>query len=249
MTFDWRGSPGRGWVLLLLLLPLSACVTTDIVSIRYLPAAAPSPAGPTDAPLAVGKFTDVRGGDPQWLGAVRSGFGDPIQKLKNDKPVDAMVALAFTDALRMRNRLADPAQAALGIEGEVEKLDCTQFMMHREARLRLAIRIIDLKTQETLLEKTYTGGKNETNFGNASTAALYVLTQKALGEAIDQVLADAEFTKAASRADAHAATAAARVPGKADVAGRLSELKALRDKGLITREQYEKKRQEILDSM
>jgi len=62
--------------------------------------------------VAVMQVTDRREDgreDPNWIGTIRGGFGNPNKRL--EAPVPEVVRQAFVDALRARGLLAPAAEA------------------------------------------------------------------------------------------------------------------------------------------
>ena len=95
---------GVGAVIKMLpLLLLAACGSTP-AQLRYTPTVTVAPG---DGKAHVGPVTDQRGEpDPNWLGAVRGGFGNPFKVLHGEQPATDMVRQAFSDGLAARGMLA-----------------------------------------------------------------------------------------------------------------------------------------------
>ena len=85
-------------VLLPLIISTIGC-STHMVSVTYQPTGQIVRNAPGEASVTVGRFSDDRGTDSNWLGAIRGGYGNPLKKLRTDKPTNEMVEAAFADAL------------------------------------------------------------------------------------------------------------------------------------------------------
>jgi len=72
----------------LLAAALSAC-TTDYVALRYAPTAGQTPAATQTPVVSVGAFQDARGGDADWIGAIRGGYGNPVKTLRSQRSARA----------------------------------------------------------------------------------------------------------------------------------------------------------------
>ena len=125
--------------------------------------AAPQTRSRPDTPLiSVGTFKDSRLGDhgPDWLGAIRGPMGDPVKKLRTQKPMQEVVEEAFADGLRARGIYAEPGHGRFVIEGTITKLDCSQFF-HREAHVHVDVRVIAAETHALVYAKAYQTDKTE----------------------------------------------------------------------------------------
>lgn len=94
-----------------LMLALGACSTTP-VSMPYSPSVAVQPLSGARPAVSVSERVvneRTRGReDPNWVGAIRGGYGNPLKVLTSPEPVDRVVARAFADALTVRG-LGGPA--------------------------------------------------------------------------------------------------------------------------------------------
>lgn len=90
-------------------LVLAGCGSTQS-AMPYAPTRVPVQVG---RPLVtVGTVTDSREGtkdDPNWIGTIRGGFGNPIKRLEAEGPVSGVIAQAFRDGLAARGMLAGGA--------------------------------------------------------------------------------------------------------------------------------------------
>lgn len=119
----------------LLCLGLAACGTTQ-VSMPYSATATPAVVGrPVVTVAAVTDRREDGREDPNWIGTIRGGFGNPIKRLEADRPVTEVVRAAFTDALAARGMLAQGAgRYALSVEVLQFKSD---QLSRREATVEL----------------------------------------------------------------------------------------------------------------
>src|SRR5215831_7599249 len=129
------------------LLAVCALACTTQVPLRYEPAASfqlPSDPAPL---ISVGELHNERPEHgPDWLGAIRGGFGNRLKTLRLQKPVTAVVADAFSDGLRARHLFAEPGQGRWVIEGTIVKLDCSEFV-NLEAHAHMDVRVLDAATR------------------------------------------------------------------------------------------------------
>jgi uncharacterized lipoprotein YajG len=138
-----------------LLLALAACSTTP-VDVAYRPgASAPAIAqGSAARPVvAVGAFADQRGEDPNWLGSIRGGFGNPLKTLTTPEPVAEVVRKAFADGLSARGLLADSG-GRYTLTGTVQEFDATQ-MARREATAKVTLTLKDASTGRTIVSEPF----------------------------------------------------------------------------------------------
>lgn len=221
----------------------AGCSST--VTLVYEPPASVGSAGPPLVQIA--RFRDERSKGPTELGVVRGGYGNVLKRIYTEPPVAEQVTRAFEAALASRGLLGRGEDAVLRLQGSVAKLDCNQYM-RREAHAELRVELVRPSTGERLFARSYdaeeTGASAATGVF-ASTGALVEMTERTLREAIDEALDDPDFL---------AAVAAQREPGRrrapaSDPAERLRELEALREQGLLTPDEYERKRAEILDAL
>ena len=92
----------------LLVLLAAACGTRE-AAMPYTPTVAVQPAAAGAAGRSAVAVSDRvanerRAGreDPNWIGTIRGGYGEPIKRLSSDAPVDRVVARAFADGLTAR---------------------------------------------------------------------------------------------------------------------------------------------------
>lgn len=90
--------------------------------------------------ISVGQFADARGESPNWFGAIRGGFGNPIKVMETDVPVSAVVATAFTTGLQERKALAPSTERGYEIRGTIKRFDCDQYA-RREATIDVELTV------------------------------------------------------------------------------------------------------------
>jgi uncharacterized lipoprotein YajG len=219
---------------------LAAVGCASSVDLVYGPPPAALPSG-ASVPVALGSFADARQNPPRRLGVVRGGYGNVLKRVNTRRPVAELVRDAFGEGLRARGLLGGK-DAVLTLEGRIEKLDCNLYFS-REAHSRIEVSLVDARGRERF-RKTYAEDREEGTgavgaFG--STEGLRRVAAEVLTATIDQALDDPEF-RAALRGQPQAT-------GATDARERLRELRFLHDQGLITDEEYQTKRREILDAL
>ncbi|HIM08145.1 MAG TPA: hypothetical protein EYG49_06365 [Gammaproteobacteria bacterium] len=180
-------------IIFLSLIFLTGC-SPYIPVIKYEPTASLEIKKSVVRTIKVGSFSDNRGTDLRWLGAVRNGFGMPIKKLFTDKLTSNVVSLAFKKALDVRNLSTGVPQ--MEIQGVIIKFDCST-MVNYEAHAHLRINVISLPSQEVLFSKTYRTDSTENGFGGGFYGGykdLAILAQRTLNETIDKFFLDPQFT-------------------------------------------------------
>lgn len=183
----------------LALLLLQGCASTHMVSMKYspTPAASTSVAG-VDSGIGVGSFQDKRDTDARWLGAIRGGYGNVLKRLMTNEPTSDEVRKSFMDALQARSIPLSNESAAVLIEGEILKLDCSYFF-NREAHAHLLIRVVSPANKAVLYTQSYRTDNKESGvgagiFGNVEHLAEF--QRKTVNETVDKVFADPAFINA-----------------------------------------------------
>ena len=190
-------------IAILLLVGLAAC-TTRTAPVVYSGSA---PASISTAPqvglgeVGVGEVIDARGeSDPNWVGAVRGGFGQPIKTVRAEQPVADAVRQGFVDALSARGLLAAQAPRYV-LRVVIRQFASTQYV-RRESNMNWQVALEEPVTGRRLyadiVEVTLVEGSAvslQTGvFG--STDALLELSNRAMSQAIDRVLDDSAFAAA-----------------------------------------------------
>jgi uncharacterized lipoprotein YajG len=175
---------------------LAGC--SEQASLHYTPAGTPrSGAAPSIAAVVTIDRRDEA--DPTWIGAVRGGYGNPLKVLHLSQPLKDVVADAVRDALRARGLLSPNGQAPFNLTVTVLKFESTQ-MVRREAEATIAIDLIDQATSkvtyhdQAAVDLVEGAGLAMGVLGSPSD--LQGLAQRALVQAIDQLLDNPAFASA-----------------------------------------------------
>jgi len=195
--------------------------------------------------VSVQRLADARSKGSNELGVVRGGYGNVLKRVYTDRSVAELVTNALEQALA--------TQGLLRLEGSILKLDCNHYF-RREAHTRLVLSLVDAATGEKIFSRRYEADETGISLAVgifARTKTIASMAERTLRDAIDQALADPDFIVAASTAPRLAAPAGARRTGptSSDTSERLRALEQLREEDLVTPEEYERKRREILDSL
>lgn len=150
--------------------------------------------------IAVGQFSDYRKHDPNWLGAIRGGFGNPLKTLETPKPVKEVVRDAFQDALKQRGLLASADDAKYRLNVDVLQYDCNQFV-RKEAHIKLDVKVIDLANNQQVFSDHVAVDNVEGSLLSvktgifASTEELRILAEKTLAQAVNDVFNNPDFNR------------------------------------------------------
>jgi uncharacterized lipoprotein YajG len=188
----WKFSRAALWACLAVG-ALAGCETSQ-VNLTYDPSAAKAvPANAAESVEFV-SVTDHRKHAANWLGAIRSGFGNPLKTLETPVPVKDMVAKAYEDGLKARGLFAS-SKAKYGMKVDVSQFDCNQYA-RREAHIRFDISLIELQSQKSIYDTVVTvdrvtGSVITFDAGIfASVEDLRKLANETLQEAVDKTLDD-----------------------------------------------------------
>jgi hypothetical protein len=220
---------------------LAACGTTQ-TKLSYSPTYSAAKLSPDAQPLSVGTFSDQRGETPTWYGAIRGGFGNPLKVLESDKPIASIVQEAFANGVRARG-MNPEGSSALQLSGVIRKLDCNQ-MVRREATVEIELVLTDTKSGRQRFKQTYSTYSIDGSLMSMKTGVfasvddLRLTTEKALNETVDKALDDSAF---------RAALLATNENQDDSVSEKLVELEKLRKNGLISEQEFETKRQKVLN--
>jgi hypothetical protein len=172
-------------------LGLAACGTTT-APLQYQP---PEARGLVrGAPVfAAVTATDTRGEkDPNWIGAIRNGFGMPLKELRTDAPVSDVVANVFTQGLAARGMLAQ-GSGAYALAVTVTTFECDQ-VERREAKVALALVVTDRRSGQVVYRDeaaadVVNGSALALDAGVfGSVEALRQVAMTALNQAVNQAL-------------------------------------------------------------
>lgn len=179
------------------LLFAAACTTTP-VTLGYQ--APPTVRSASKADVELATVTDHRKNGPNWLGAIRGGFGNPLKTLETPIPVKDVVGNAFTDGLKARSMKAT-GSGRFGLQVDVNQFDCNQYV-RREAHAKFQVTVLDRGTGKPIYTKNVVVDHVESNPNPfdagilASTEDLQHVADLALREAVDQALDDPELIAA-----------------------------------------------------
>lgn len=184
---------GAYLVLLVCALGTAACTTT-LVPLRYDPTSATVRTAPDIPLISVGAIEDARTVDhgPDWLGAIRGGYGNRLKTLRTEKPAQLVVEEAFADGLRSRGVFADPGRGKFSLEGKLEKLDCSQYF-NLEAHAHAQISVVRTDTRDVVYTRMVRADQTEGGLGAGifgSVETLRVLAERTLRELVDKTLDD-----------------------------------------------------------
>jgi hypothetical protein len=188
--------------LMLALVCLTAACSTTRTTLSYQPTKTVSPSS-TRPLFGVGKFSDDRGTDPHWLGAIRGGFGQPLKTIELSETASEVVEHAYSQALAARG-LLDSTAPRYVLAGKIVHLDCSQFV-RREAHADIDLTVIDSASGKPVFEqsfqKTVVQGDTVTLDAGifASVDDLKAVATQALNEMIDESLSSDVFRKTADR--------------------------------------------------
>jgi hypothetical protein len=228
--------------LLAVLSILFGCSTT-VVTLRYEPTTPVKTELDAKPVAAIGTIKDGRKEeDPRWFGAIRGGYGNPLKKLVGDRPMNETVARSLSDALKERHLLASGDDAVFRVEGTIQTLDCNYYW-NRDAHAQLLLNLFDAKSNGLLYSQSQSTDNSESGagagiFGDVNHLAGFM--QKTLNQTIDKFFADPAFVSVLTGRN---------VSSAAGVAARLEELENLRRRGLISDEEYNAKRKQVLDGL
>lgn len=221
---------------------LQGCSSHNM-DITYKPTSQPT-TSKTIGKIETVNVTDSRGTPTNWLGAIRGGYGNPLKKLYTDGNTSDVVATAFEEALQARGLIAPKNISKFRVNVTLEKFD-TSYFFNKEAHAHFSVALVHTPTQQTVFSQTYRtdneeGGVGAGIFGNVD--ALAEFANKTLNQNIDKALDDPQFIAALESMPTNLSSQQAP-------SDRLREIKQLRKNGLITQEEFEEKREIIVDSL
>lgn len=169
---------------------LAGCTTAV-----QLPYAASRPVVPASAATSsrVLPVVDQRNEEPNWVGAIRGGFGNPLKVLRTDRPLSELVQQAFSDALAARGLEAAPGAQRYDIRVTMHKLDADR-VARLEATADFQVDVIDRATggvvyTDRVRVNQVQGSVLALDTGVfASTEGLRTLAVQVQNQAIDQLL-------------------------------------------------------------
>lgn len=173
---------------------LTACGSRDF-AMPYSPTQTlPAPAA-VGGSVAVARVSNERATgreDPQWIGTIRGGYGNPLFHLNANRTIDQIVQQAFSDALSQRGLLAS-GTPSVELLVTIRQFDANRYArLEATADFRIALR--DRDTQRVLWEdeaRVYNleGSVFALDSGIfASLEGLHALMLRTMNQAIDQVV-------------------------------------------------------------
>lgn len=193
---------------LALALALGVVIAAPVAQARDYPVTMTyvAPAAPQMAPSITLSVVDARTNGPNWLGAIRGGYGNPLKVLVTEAPVSEVVAQALHDGLAARNLAAESGPHRLVIR--LERFDCNQFFP-KEAYFVAGVRLEDAQTNALLYETSIRAAQAGPGFGTGiftPIEPLRALANEVLQRGVDQTLDDPGLRAALAAAPAVSAT-------------------------------------------
>ncbi len=146
----------KNWIVLAAFMFLCACSTTP-VDVTYTPDPAIVAAAKASPVVALGTVTDSRKNGPNWLGAIRGGFGNPMKVLETKQPVVEVVKTALADGLTSVHALTG-SNPQYTFTAEMVRFDCNQ-LARREAHIVLNVSLTNTSSQQVVYTKTLKADK------------------------------------------------------------------------------------------
>lgn len=204
--------------------------------------------------VSLGEFVDERPKKPNDLGVIRGGYGNVIKRLRTNEPISKVVQQGFADALSAKGLLAGNTEnAPFVLDGVINKLDCNYYI-NKEAHTHITVRLTEAGGK-TLFKNQYKSDKTEGGWGAGifgSAESLGRLAETSMQDAIDQALTDSNLLNillSHPKQTISPQPAPAASPTRSDTQLRLEDLHDLLKKDLITKQEYDKKRLEIIGDL
>lgn len=176
--------------LMLLAVVVSGCEKSQgTLTYTPPPQVASAPRGPAEI-IAVA-VTDRRKNDPNWLGAVRGGFGNPIKVLETPVPVRDVIRTAYEAGMAARGLNAPPGAGRYRLVVNVDRMDSSQYV-RREAHAHFDIQLTDDKTARLVYQRRVVVDLVKDNSNPFDTGAFASAEdlRKVAAEALDQAVND-----------------------------------------------------------
>lgn len=217
---------------------LWGCSTTK-VSMQY--EGNPEPDKTISSGIGKIQVKDDRGTDPDWMGAIRGGYGNVLKSLRTERPMAEIIENVYRQAFEEYGYLDEP-NGQVTFVASIEKMDCSYFF-NREAHAHIKVSLYNRGNDALLFENRYVtdiseGGVGAGIFGDVET--LRDFGEKALNQTVDKSMTDLTFI---------AALASAGKPIENQAVETLKKLQELHKQGLISDEEYSINKQKALDSM
>ncbi|WP_018937173.1 YajG family lipoprotein [Thioalkalivibrio sp. ALJ24] len=209
---------------------VAGCTTTPVT---LDPASSRESESVGEANVEMGAVTDSRQHGANWLGAIRGGFGNPLQTLETEEPVSDVVRDQFITGLEQRGMLAEEGEGDFVMEVDIEHLDSNQ-VMRREAHSRLNITVLESGSRQVTHENSVRASNVEGGAGGgvfASIEKLEEILTRTLWETINEALDDERLHQAIAADPSESQTSS-------ELEADIEALRRLRDRGVITEEEY-----------
>ncbi|MEJ0058141.1 MAG: hypothetical protein WDM79_00385 [Terricaulis sp.] len=197
------------------LLLATPAMAVDTYPLTYTaPEHAVTPGQPSIAPNV--EVIDARENDPDWFGAIRGGYGNPLKVLRTEQPIAVAVSQVFRQGLEARN-LAGATDARHVLSVQLTRFDSSQYA-RREAHVVMTVTLKDAATGAALHQQTVTLDRVNGSILSlrtgifASPEELRALANQTLVEGIDQALDEPAFRAALAAAPASSAPVAEKLP-------------------------------------
>lgn len=197
----------------LLLLPLlaavAACGTTQ-ASMPYAPTVRVQPVAASSPVVAVSRqVANLRRAgreDPNWIGTIRGGYGNPLKRLSSDVPVEQVVGQAFAAGLAARGLHAPGTDASPYVLAvTIHQFDANQYV-RREATADFSTVLTDRATGREVWRDRHRAYNVDGSFLSlsvgvaASPEDLRRVALRTMSEAVDALLDKPGFRTALRRA-------------------------------------------------
>ncbi len=181
--------------------------------------------------------------DPLRYGTVRGGYGNPLKKLYTEKTITEDVHDMFEQALMKRGCIVDEKSSFL-LKPEVVILGA-DYLMRRDARCKF-IYTLTTESKATIYENETAKQNIEMTIGAGVFADVehfknYI--DVTVSQCVDSAVDDPNLWKALK--EYKPSSESNKLSGK----DRLNQLVEMIDSGLITKQEFESKKKEILDSL
>ncbi len=175
------------------ILSLSACSSSSVVSLDYVPQPGQSLRGTPD--FSLGQFKDKRGVQAQTLGHVRMPIGPKVDTLQTRLPISDIVRNSFGYGLESRGMLAPDSRGRFILSGEIHDLR-SQLLVHPYGYARIRVNILEAGSNRVIFTKIYEGERQSNAYRPGSGSPVPVLrdlTSRALQDAVDRALDDSNM--------------------------------------------------------
>ena len=176
-----------------------SCSTTA-VSLDYQPGLSQSVAGPKL--VAVGRFSDMRGKDPNTLGSVKTPIGTPLETVTTNVTIEEVVRNSFAYGLKSRHMLVPQTTAPYVLTGQVLELSAEQ-VVRPAAYAKVRVDLVRAVSGQVLYSREFKaereGGAYMPGTGSP-VPTLRELASRVLQEVVDRTLDDVNF-RAVLRSD------------------------------------------------